>query len=542
MDPAHTPKLKRLFFSGVGTLLLLGTLAALNGASYYVFSRLDFSAGHIFSISNGTKRILAKMTDNLIVKVYFTPNLPPPYGLNENYLRDLLGEYKSAAKGHITIEFLDPGLSQKRQTDAQSAGISPVQINVMARDKFEAKTAYMGAVFLYKGRSQTIPFIQNTSDLEYEITSRIKKLVDPTLKTAGFVTGHGEKSPGDPSLASLFAPMREDLNLKTVTLDKPLPTDLDALWILGPTQKFKPQELDVLRSWLYSGKPLGIFFSRRAVNFEAFYATPLSLGLGPLLKDWGLDVPNGFVVDAQSENVEFQQQVGQFVAMRIQQYPYIPIATHFNASNPAVSRLEGVTLPFTQPIFFSSSSAAGLHYSSLVDSTKASWLKNSYNIAITQGFANIKKDRQGPFSLAGVVSGNFPAPSGTPSLTPHPKSRAIVVGTSYVLDSHFSSRQTSEVFLMNLLSWSCEDKDLLSIRAKGLTYRPLRVFSDKARFLIKYGMILFLPFALLLYGAFRYRRQITRRRRLAELYGSDAPPSKIASQSPREDSEPTPIS
>jgi ABC-type uncharacterized transport system involved in gliding motility auxiliary subunit len=537
MAETHSTRIRRLAFSSLGTFLIICTLAALNGISYYLFSRLDFSAGHVYSISSGTKRILSKLKDNIIVKVYFTQNLPPPYGLNERYLRDLLGEYKSAAKGHMTLEFLDPNLSQKRKEDAQGAGITPVQVNVMARDKFEVKSAYMGLVLLYKGRSQALPFIQNTSDLEYEITSRIKKLTDPTLKTVGFVTGHGEKNPGDPALAALFAPIREDLNLKTVALDKPLPADLDALWILGPTQKFKNEELDALRAWLYSGKPLGIFLNRRTVNFQAFYAAPINLGIGPLLKDWGLNMPDGFVVDAQSENVEFQQQVGQFVAMRIQQYPYIPVATSFDTSNPAVAHLEGVTLPFVHPIFHSTSSASGLSYTSLVNSTKTSWLKNSYNIAIAQGLSDLQKDQRGPFSLAGIVSGDFPAPVGMAALSPHHKSRAIIIGTAYVLDAHFANHETSEAFLINILEWSCEDSDLLSIRGKGLIYRPLRILTDEKRLFVKYVMILFLPFALLFYGAFRYRRQISRRRRLAEIYGGN---SELSAHDSKIQAKPTP--
>ncbi len=532
-------KVRRLLFSGLGTLLLIGTLAAVNGISYYVYSRMHFSAGHVYSISKGTKHILSKLTDNLIVKVYFTPNLPPPYGLNENYLRDLLGEYKSAAHGHITVEFLDPNMSQKRKDDAQALGISPIQVNVMAKDKFEVKTAYMGLALLYKGRSQVIPFLQDTSDLEYQITSRIKKLADPVLPTVGFVVGHGEKNPGDPSASSLFAPMREDLNLKTVNLSSAVPSDVSALWILGPTQKFKDQDIQALRSWLFSGKPLGILFNRRSVNFQAFYSAPMSLGLSPLFKDWGLDIPNGFVVDAQSENVEFQQNIGQFVAMRIQQYPYLPVATHFNQSNPAVEHLQGVTLPFVHPIFASTSTESGLKYESLADSTPNSWLKNSYSIGITQSSANLAKDKRGPFSLAGLVSGEFPAPEGTPSLTPHKSSRAIIVPTAYVLDSHFANRQTSSVFLENLLEWSCEDSDLLSIRGKGMTYRPLRPLSDKMRLLVKYGMILFLPFMLLAYGGLSYWRQMRRRRKMIALYGGESAQETQDAPSPE---EPTPIS
>ncbi len=71
MAGAHQSRLSRLAFSGLGTFLLICTLATLNGISYYLFARLDFSAGHVYSISSGTKRILSKIKDNIIVIVYF---------------------------------------------------------------------------------------------------------------------------------------------------------------------------------------------------------------------------------------------------------------------------------------------------------------------------------------------------------------------------------------------------------------------------------------------------------------------------------------
>jgi len=106
--------------------------------------------------------------------------------------------------------------------------------------------------------------VDNPSDLEYEVTSRIKKLISPLQKTVGLVTGHGEKSESDQELAPLFNAMRASMVLQTVDLTKPLPPapPIDALWILGPTQKFKPGEIEALKSWVNSGKSLGILMNR----------------------------------------------------------------------------------------------------------------------------------------------------------------------------------------------------------------------------------------------------------------------------------------
>ena len=74
---------RRLFFSGAGLLLMLCAAAALNVASHFLYARLDLSAGRVYSISKGTKAVLSRLQDSLVIRAYFTAHLPPPYGVHE---------------------------------------------------------------------------------------------------------------------------------------------------------------------------------------------------------------------------------------------------------------------------------------------------------------------------------------------------------------------------------------------------------------------------------------------------------------------------
>ena len=67
--------------------------------------------------------------------------------------------------------------------DAQKSGIQPVQLQVIENDNLEVKRVYMGMVFMYEDERETIPVIQTTTGLEYEITTKIKKLVDTNKET-----------------------------------------------------------------------------------------------------------------------------------------------------------------------------------------------------------------------------------------------------------------------------------------------------------------------------------------------------------------------
>jgi len=100
---AAVARLRARFFSGVGLALALSLLGSLDVAAHYVYARFDLSAGGAYSISTGTRSVLGRVKDDLLIRVYFTPHLPAPYSLTEQYLRDLLAEYRSAGRGLVRV-------------------------------------------------------------------------------------------------------------------------------------------------------------------------------------------------------------------------------------------------------------------------------------------------------------------------------------------------------------------------------------------------------------------------------------------------------
>ena len=502
-------------FSWTGAAVLLTALAAANLLSYLLFVRVDLSAHQAYSISSGTKNLLHGLKDTLTIKAYYTAGLPPPYGLDRQYLRDLLAEYKSAGRGRIQLEFIDPS-SEKRRREALAAGVAPLQLSVTSHEKFEVKESLMGVVFLYRGQTEVIPAINGVADLEYDLTSRIKKLSSADTKTVGFITGHGEAAPDNPANEPLFAQVSEQMKAKAVSLDQPVPADVDALWIWGPTSPFKPAELERLKAWLSSGGSLGLLLSRREVDLHRFTARPNATGLEPLRAQWGLDVPESFVADAQCEKIQMEQPYGPFRSVIVVDYPFIPVASHFDRSHPAVRGLDAVSFPFVSPIRVKAGGPTSLVYTSLVDSTRTSWLRSQPSVTPTTPIEELVTKDQGPFSLAGVLQGDFSkvTPAAGPVTTPR-IGHLIIVGTAQQVRPQFAGKQANAIFLMNLLEWSLQDETLLSIRSKSAAYRPLRPLPLAAILTAKYSLILFLPLTLIAAGLWYYGRRKAQRRELA---------------------------
>ncbi|PIR94818.1 ABC transporter, partial [Candidatus Falkowbacteria bacterium CG10_big_fil_rev_8_21_14_0_10_37_6] len=107
-------------------------------------------------------------------------------------VEDILAEYQSYANNKLAIEFIDPQDDEKIQQNLQLVGIPLLQFNVLENDKYEVINGYLGMVVQYGDNKQAIPVVNNTQNLEYQLTSAIKKVVAAENPVIGFTIGHGE--------------------------------------------------------------------------------------------------------------------------------------------------------------------------------------------------------------------------------------------------------------------------------------------------------------------------------------------------------------
>src|SRR5581483_8033370 len=99
--------------------------------------------------------------------------------------------------------------------------------------------------------------------------------------------------------------------------------------------------------------------------------------LEDLLSSWGLEEREGYVVDAQCERIQMQSRYGQFTAVSVVDYPYMPICKHLSQDNPATRSLDAVTFPFAHPLVFKPVPGGAARYAALADSSRLSWYQSS---------------------------------------------------------------------------------------------------------------------------------------------------------------------
>ncbi len=97
----------------------LGSLVLLNILGLRAFLRVDATRDRIYTLSKATKATLGTLRDPVTVRAYFTDKLPAPYSGNARYVRDLLQEFRSASKGQLSFEVIDP-MGQESAKDKEA--------------------------------------------------------------------------------------------------------------------------------------------------------------------------------------------------------------------------------------------------------------------------------------------------------------------------------------------------------------------------------------------------------------------------------------
>ena len=511
--------------------IILVILVLLNIISIRVFGRFDLTRNKLFTLSDASKGLMRSLDDKVTIKAYFTEDLPSPYNNNRRALLDELNEYKAYAKGNLQFEFIDPS-GEKGEQEAQQQGIYPVQVQVVKEDKFEVKRAYMGMVFLYEDKKEVLPVIQNTSTLEYEMSSTIKRLTSRIQKKIGFLSGHGE--PGLNELGRAQELLRKQYELLPVDVSKgkQVPADIAALVIMAPTTKFPEPDKFQIDQFLMRGGKLAFLLNKVDANLQNRFGRALDLNLEDILQKYGLRINADLVRDVQCASVSLvQQQFGLSIQSQVP-FPYLPLASNFSKGNAMVKDLQGLVLFFASSVDTTNLATRNLRGEILVRTSKQSGRQTGiFMYDPLQRYT--RDDLAANFSekeipLAAVVEGPFksafegkPVPEDTSAgatlpvgnpLTMSPDTRVVLVGDGDFARDQYLGNKDNLTFFANMIDYLVDDAGLITIRSKEVSLPPLEQVSDGTKKMIKYANLVLPSLLILGYGLFRWRMRKARRK------------------------------
>ncbi len=465
-----------------GILILLNVLAA-----SFRSPRIDLTRNGMFSLAEGSERLAASLSDRLEITAYFTENLPPPFNATERQVRDLLSEYAAASDGQIIVRFVNPDDEEKQQA-ARADGVQPVAHQKIEEDQVAVVEGYRGVSLRYLDRSRTIPVIQDTTGLEYTITSAIKELVGERTPI-GIVGGHGS-----PTLTQGLTSFQSVLSLydvREVDATQEIDPNLAALLIVGPKEAFSDEELRRVDQYVMRGGSLGVFggvFSVDLTGQAGPSASPVSSRLDSLLGPWGIELDKKLVADAQCSRAPMRGPLGLQVLVP---YPPIPVLQldEEQLEHPVMFQLASPMLPFVSPLTIGEA-PEGTVLTVLARSSSDSWSMEGQTIPLEP--RNPREWQMtadaGPFDLMVALQGKLPSAYGAPineaaetavQAPPVAESevRVLVTGTSTFIEDAFMPPRPPQgevqmnaalALALNAVDWLAADSDLIAIRAKTI--------------------------------------------------------------------------
>lgn len=548
-------------------LLVAGTLILLNVVSSGLSARLDLTRERAFTLSEATHDTLENLDRPVKITAYFTQNLPPPFSNLERDVRDQLEEFRAVAHGDLSFEFVDPQSQEtdedkekkkdaKRdifgrtvrektsvETELESLGIKPVSVQVVEEDQAQTKVAYMALTVRVGEDKESIPLIQSTDTLEYDLTTMIRRLVREKLPVVGVVQGHGEpplEGAADPTnpmapgedLSTLMQLLKPNYEVKAVTIgagaEAKIPDDVDALLVVGPKQPYSDEELKAIDAFLMKGKAAAFFLDRNTVDFKTFQPSPSGQNLDQLVGNYGIELGSQLVGDVECASLSSQERRGNFVLNIPIKYPFVPVLRTLEGGGPMTRGISGVNMPFVVPVY--PKTIDGVEITALAKSSARSWLEDASAEMIDPrrdwGSADITVT--GPYAVIAQARGTLPSFAGDGKKS-EKEARVLVVGSSSFLDNQIMS-DANAALVSNMVDWLSLDGKLLAMRARTQDKAPFaQDLSAETRNAVKWGNVVGTPLFLILIGLVRWRMRESRRRALNASAAGTTPASALSS-------------
>jgi ABC-type uncharacterized transport system involved in gliding motility auxiliary subunit/ABC-type transport system involved in multi-copper enzyme maturation permease subunit len=489
---------------GVG--LATAILVVINLLGGYIGGRLDLSPGQAYTLSPGTRRVLGHLDDIVTIKLFASAELPTEVALLKRDVDDLLRDVRSAGRGRIRIVERDPSTNDAARRDAESLGIEAVQFNVIGQSELQVKQGYLGLAIEHAGKSETVPFVQQTNDLEYRLVSSIRNLTRSKKPAVGFVSDlSGGPGTGYQQLQDQLEKSYEVRSLGVSDSLRP-DSNVAAIVLAGSPDSVPPAELARLQRYVDQGGSILVLAGGMKVSPEAPLAQPHPLPWNTLLQPFGLAVRGDMAYDLlANESIPVPSQFGRV----LQVYPFF-IRSESTRRTSINQDIGAAVLTWASTID-TTKAPKGSVTPLLVTSAAAGTFNDATSIDPRSEFPRTKLGRQ----LLGVMSS---AKGG--------KGRAVVIGSSdFATDRFVQAAPENLALVLNAVDWLAQDEELIAIRSKDRQPVPLVFKTAVARDTAKYANIIGLPLLVALAGVIHLLR---RRRRTRDPYRPLVPAGEVA--------------
>jgi gliding-associated putative ABC transporter substrate-binding component GldG len=505
----------------------LTILVLVNVASHFYFKRFDLTTDHRYSLNEFTINQLENLEDIVFLRVYLDGDLPAGFKQLQNSTKEILDEMRVYAGDKLQYEFIDPSenpdpkIRQNIYKQLSKKGLKYSNLKSREGDKMSEQIIFPGAILAYREKEFPIQLLKNSmgastdvmlnnsiQQLEYEISSTIKKAILIKPKKIAFINGHGESE--SKYLKDIFNALGEYYQINEVTINGKIDAlkGQSAIVIVGPDSIVSEKDKYVMDQFIMNGGKAMWFIENAQINSDSLKKNGISIGLAinnnlsDQLFKYGARVNSDFIMDIQSLPIPIVTgTIGDQPKQELFPWYYFPLI--FNTVNhPITANLDAIATEYVSSI--DTVGGKEITKTPLLFSSKYSKVTNvptRVSLNILRDPPDERRFNKGKQILAILLEGEFESVfkgritkkiSSNEEFkfkTKSPKNKMIVVSDANIIKNDLSPdgvrymelgyyRFTNRVyankdFVLNAMSYLLEDDGLIFSRVKEFKLRVL---------------------------------------------------------------------
>ena len=498
-------KYEHFVYSAVGLVVLALILVAFNYLVSVAPLRADLTEGKLYTLSDGTKRILRNLSTPVTVKLYVSQGeaMPVPLRSFAQRVQDLVREFKGVAGGKLIVERYNPQPDSEEEDAAQLDGIEPQTLST-------GEQFYLGVSVSQLDRKQLVGAIspQRERLLEYDLVRAISQVGSAARPKIGLMAGLpvlGEKfnpftrQSSDPWV--LANELKREFQVQEVPLTaKEIDKDITVLLLIHPRDIQPAQEYALDQFVLRGGKLIAFvdpyaYFDQSMPQMPGIPPQGTSSSLPTLFKAWGIEFdPNKVISDAVFASGDGPNFAPTVLSLN---------RTAFNRDDVVTGSID--TLLYAFGGAFKVKPVDGLRVTELVRSSPNSMLVDDAE-ATQRGDEAMRRFKPsgqalplalrltGKFKTAfpdGLVVDKKPQPN-TPALRESTAENSVILVGDVDMLADGAAVDIQEVFgrkivvpsngnlalAMGMVEQLASGNDLISLRSRATAFRPLTVVRE----------------------------------------------------------------
>jgi ABC-type uncharacterized transport system involved in gliding motility auxiliary subunit len=502
--------LEPILYSAIGVAAMALILIAVNILAGAVKTRVDLTKEKAYTLSAGTRAILAKLDTPVTIRFYCTQaeSATPETVFLRDYARrveDLLSEYKQAAHGKLIIQKLNPQPDSDAEDSARLDGVEGQELS--NGEKF-----YLGIAVSMLDEKQAIPFLAPDRErlLEYDLSRAISRVVTPEKPVIGVMTPLPVwGTPANPMMMQmgqqgqdpwvLISELKNDFDVRRVEMDADKIDDaIKVLLVIHPRDISDKAQFAIDQFIMRGGKLIAFLDPQSLVDRPPQENQMMGdmggkgSSLDKLLKAWGLQFDTSKVV--ADMNFKMQLRNGSDAPAFLSVTP-----DGIDPNDIVTSEIDNLWLPFAGA--FTGTPVQGLKETVLIRSTTDSELVDGFMAKMSgDSIAKDFKPSGTSYALAIKLSGKFKTafPDGEPGEEKSTNKVAmatlketksdntvVLVGDADMIYDQFALRQEQTPFgnfatplngnlnfAQNAVEQMSGDSDLISVRSRATQNHP----------------------------------------------------------------------